>query len=197
MPGSCSLAVHALLNELEQPVELILAKEFEKFTDISPRGTVPVLDDDGLILTEGAAIILHLVDKHSNQLLAVKGVERAKSVKWLMFANATMHTAYGRLFFGLNNIENKEQQLEFFHKCAASINLLWQDVDAQLAKTKFISGEQPSPADFLLTIFANWGQYFPIEINFGENVSRMLKDISNRPSFQTALEKEQVEYIAA
>ena len=58
-----------------------------KFLEINPAGKVPVLDDDGTIITESAAICMHLADKHpQSRLLPPPGTpERSQCYKWTSY----------------------------------------------------------------------------------------------------------------
>lgn len=204
MTGSCSMAVHAVLNELNQPVTYVDVRVPEgqsrpaEFLAINPRGNVPVLIDGDLTMREGGAIICYLLDKHNSLMLPKSGASRATALEWLAFANATMHPAYSRVFFILANIKDETGKEQAMAAALKAINKLWSDVDAQLAKTKFICGDSYSAADILLSVIANWGQGgFAKDITFGDNVKRMLATISVLPSFQKALADEKVHYKAA
>ena len=58
-----------------------------EFLRINPAGKVPVLDDDGTIITESAAICMHLAEKFpAIRLLPPPGTpERAACYKWISF----------------------------------------------------------------------------------------------------------------
>ncbi len=204
MTGSCSMAVHAVLNELNQPVNVIDVRvpagqpRPAEFLAINPRGNVPVLIDGDIVMREGGAIISYLLDKHNSPMLPKSGAGRAKALEWLMFANATMHPAYSRVFFNLANLSDGAGKDEAIEVSLKAISKLWADVDAQLAKTKFICGDSYSAADILLSVIANWGQTsFASKLTFGENSKRMFKAIAALPAFQKALEAEKIDYKAA
>ena len=204
MTGSCSMAVHIILNELGQELNVIDVRVPEgqkrpaEFLAINPRGNVPVLIDGDITMREGGAIITYLLDKHASPMLPNSGPARAKALEWLMFANATMHPAYSRVFFTMANVKNPEGKEEMMAASLKSINKLWADVDAELAKTPFICGQEISAADILLSVIANWGQGgFASQITLGANVKRMLKAVSARPAYQKALAAEGVTYKAA
>lgn len=202
LPGTCSMAVHALLNELGQPVKLVNVSVPDgqprsvEFLKINPRGNVPVLVDGDTVIREGGAIISYLLDKHNSPMLPKSGAERAKALEWLMFANATMHPAYGRVFF-LKSTPDSEAKTAITKAAIEKINQLWADVDSQLAKTPFVCGNDVSAADILLSVIANWNHYFSYPITLGDNVKRMIKAVSTRPAFQKALTEETVTYKAA
>ena len=201
-PGACSMAVHVVLNELNQPVDLkkvdLQAQPRDaEFLKANPRGQVPTLVEDGHAMREGGAIIAYLLDKHNSPMLPKTGRARANALEWLMFANASMHPAYGKGFFIMKNVSDAAQKDALFKVAIDGINKLWADVDAQLAKTPYVCGNDISAADILLTVIANWGGYFPAKPIFGNNVKRLLKEVSSRPSYQKALKAENVEYKAA
>lgn len=58
-----------------------------KFLEINPAGKVPVLVDDGTIITESAAICMHLAEKHpQSRLLPPPGTpERSQCYKWTSY----------------------------------------------------------------------------------------------------------------
>lgn len=57
------------------------------FLEINPGGKVPVLDDDGRIITESAAICIHVADKYpKSHLMPPAGTpERTECYKWISF----------------------------------------------------------------------------------------------------------------
>lgn len=57
------------------------------FLELNPAGKVPVLDDDGKIITESAAICIHLAETHPQLgLLSATGTpERAQCHKWISY----------------------------------------------------------------------------------------------------------------
>ena len=57
------------------------------FLKINPGGKVPVLDDGGTIVTESAAICMHLAEKYpaSRLLPPVGTAERTECYKWISF----------------------------------------------------------------------------------------------------------------
>ncbi len=197
-PGVCSLAIHALLIELGQPFELINKSDVEDFATINLLGAVPVLRDGDMLIREGAAIVLHLVEKHGSDLLPAAGTPgRANALQWLLYANATVHPAYSKLFFVARALDGDAAQGKAFEAAASAAAKLWSLVDEQLGKTRFVTGDKVSIADIMLTVYANWGGYFPVDIPLGENVRRMVAEVSALPSFQQALGAEGVEYKAA
>jgi glutathione S-transferase len=202
-PGACSLAVHALLNELKLPYTTqkidTKAPRTPEFLKINPRGAVPVLEIDGKILREGAAIIITLLETNKSPLLPSEGFERAKALEWLSFANSTLHPAYGRGFgLGYLPVDDKTKDTILNTKIVPQIQKYWDEVETQVKKEGgYLAGKQPTAADFLVTVIANWTpMLFGDKIKFGPGTQNLLRSISARPSYQKALSDEGVQYKA-
>ena len=191
LPNACSLATQVVLHELNQEVEIIDKQKVENFTAINPVGSVPVLVDNNRTLREGVAILLYLLDKHQNTMLPVTGTAREQTIQDMMFANATMHPAYGRLFFIAQNLSDEKIKQSAFEVAAQAIDSLWQVVEQQLEKQKFFGGDQPSAADILLTVYSRWGASFPVDIELGAKTQKMVDAVMLMPSFQRALAAEE------
>ncbi len=190
LPGACSLATQVVLRELNQEVTLINKNQTENFEQLNPVGTVPVLLDGDKNLREGAAVMFHILNKHENELFPASGAAREKAIQDIMFANATMHPAYGRLFFIAQTLEDGTGKDAAFAAAADAINHLWQVVEQNLGEQRFLGGETLSAADVMLAVYSAWGEYFPVEISLGENTQRMLDAVKNRPSFNASVAAE-------
>jgi glutathione S-transferase len=202
MAGSCSMAIHAIINELGLDAKIHMVEKNDgpngikspEYLKKNPRGNVPFFTDEGKGMIEGGAIIVYLCDKEG-KLIPQSGYERAQVLQWLMFANATLHPAYGRTFWINTNLP--EEQREAALKTARSqIQDLWDYVEQQLNQNggSYLTGNDVSAADFLLTTIANWN---PQAYNFGPKTKALLQSVSSRPSYQKALAAEAVEYKAA
>ena len=199
-PGACSMAVHIALNECNQQVTLEKVdlaagqNRSPEFMKINPRGQVPVLVDGERVLREGASILIHILDKHQSPLLPREGRERDAALEWLMFCNATLHPAYARVFFLLKNGATQGPLMDM---AIASINKLWREVEERLSQNAWLAGPQPTIADILLTVIANWSPRMPQPIILEEHTKKLLQKVIARPAYQKALAVEQVEYKAA
>ena len=56
------------------------------FLAVNPQGQIPVMDDDGFLLTESMAITLYLARRYGGDLGAKDGLEDALSLQWALFA---------------------------------------------------------------------------------------------------------------
>src|SRR5690606_6632006 len=101
-PSTASLVVHWLLIELGVGHELRML-DFDQreqaspdYLAINPQGRVPTLMLDGQVLTESAAIAMHLADLHPQAGLApAPGTrERGDYYRWMFFCAYTLMPAY-------------------------------------------------------------------------------------------------------
>jgi glutathione S-transferase len=196
LPGACSLATQVVLHELNQAVDIVDIQQLNDFSAINPVATVPVLIDGESTLREGAAILLYLLNKHPSHMLPTSGTDREQAIENILFANATMHPAYSRLFFIAQHISDESVRKEAFSAAAEAISKLWQVVELQLAGQAFLGGDRPSAADIMLTVYSRWGASFPVTIAQGSNTARMLAAVQIMPSFQRALSAEQAQSAA-
>lgn len=191
VPDACSLATQVVLRELGQDVELIHKQQVADYQQLNPVGAVPLLRDNDQLLREGAAIMLHLLEKHHSPMLPASGLARQEAIRNIMFANASMHPAYSRLFFAAANISDEQARQDFFQRATDSINALWNVVEQQLQHQRFLGGEQPSAADIMLSVYARWGAAFPVDIQIGEKTQAMIRHVQAMDSFRQALQAEQ------
>lgn len=194
-PGSCSMAIHVVLNELAVPFNAVKQDDLKEpeFLKLNPRGQVPLLLVDNVPVKEGAAILLYLLDTHQSSLMPKSGLERAKALEWLMWCNASLHPACGKMFW-LNKLTlDKATKDELSKSIIAQVQSLWDEAEARLTSSQYLAGESVSVADILMAVIANWG----LPVTLGPNVKRVLKDVIARPAYKAALEAEHVEYKAA
>lgn len=202
-PGACSMAVHTALLECGQNVTLEKVDlsawhtRSPEFLKINPRGQVPVLLDGAQVIREGAAQLIHILEKHKNALLPSSEPERTVALEWLMFANATLHPAYSRVFFLKKNLGDEAVTHPLMKTAVAMIQKLWDEVEGRLAAHPYLAGQHATIADILVTVIANWSNKVPHPIKLGPKSKQMFQSIIARPAFQKALQAEGVEYQAA
>jgi len=98
-PLACSLASRITLYESGQEAtfQKVDTKagrtaSGEDYRKINPKGLVPALrTDDGLVLTENAAILQYLADRKPDVGLAPQGFARYQLQQWLSFIGSELH----------------------------------------------------------------------------------------------------------
>ena len=193
LAGSCSTGITILLEKLGVDYEVIQRNDVENYSAMIQTNQVPALVYNDLVLAEGAAIALYLLEKHCDAFSAMKLDHKAKFYQMLMFNYATLHPAYAKILTVAGISVNKD--IELMQKLADRTSDLWVMIDDHLAKNEFMFQDQSTIIDYLLTIYTTWGKYAPeVNIKIGSNVHRLAKQISQTPEFIAAYKKESIEF---
>jgi glutathione S-transferase len=100
-PLACSMATRIALYEAGAPANYleidpktkVVLKDGSDFASVNPLGLVPTLrTDDGLVLTENAAILQYVADHFPQAGIATgPGIERSRLHQWLCFIGTELH----------------------------------------------------------------------------------------------------------
>lgn len=116
-----------------------------EFTKINPQQYVPVIDDNGFILTESRAILGYIVDKYGkNDSLYPKDAQiRAIVNERLYFDMGTLYECLSNYFYPqmVENLPGDPEKLKKMEKALALF-------DGFLAKNTYAAGDQPTIADY-------------------------------------------------
>lgn len=197
IPGSCSSGITILLEKLQLEYTPVKREDVSNYSDIVPTNQVPALQTpDGQIITEGAAIVLYLLEKHDSPMLPADLSRKAEFLRWLMFDYATLHPAYGRMFAIQYKIQMDESEKKIvLQQSADYVSSLWAILDKELETKSYITGDQPTIVDYLAAIYSSWGNNFQdVDITLGKNVKRLIDQVSALAEFQAGYKKENIEY---
>jgi len=197
IPGSCSSGITVLLEKLQLEYTPVKREDVPNYSDIVPTNQVPALKSpDGQIITEGAAIVLYLLEKHNSPMLPADLSRKAEFLRWLMFDYATLHPAYGKMFaIQYKTQMDENEKIEVLKQLALNVSSLWAILDKELENKKFITGDQPTIVDYLATIYSSWGNGMQdIKITLGKNVERLIDQVLALPEFQAGYKRENIEF---
>ncbi len=193
IPGSCSTGIHALMNKLHMPVEIIKRDEITDYQMISPTNQVPALKQGERVMTEGAAIVLHLYQS-TGQTPMLEG-DTSDFYRWLMFNYATLHPAYSKLFTMNTLMEGNASKQQVLQALGNRVSELWQIVDKILGTKPFMHGTEPGIIDYLLAVYLRWGNVFTdVRIPVSDGIIELVNRVQQAPEFSLALKKEGIEY---
>jgi glutathione S-transferase len=168
-PGSASMVVHLALLEIGAPYELQLvdmSKNGQRdpaYLKLNPQGVVPTLVIDGRTLTESAALLMILAERHpeANLLPALGTVAREEYTQWVVTLSNSLAAPF-RTWFYAPEIGLKEHTPESKAAIAARIETVWNRLDAHLqAHGPYLLGANFSGADLLLTMLMRWSRNMP------------------------------------
>ena len=193
-PGACSLSPHIVLRELGLPFSLesvdLKTKKTEAgadFAAVNPKGYVPALQlDDGEVLTEGAAIVQFLADRHAPGTLAPLAgtVERARLNGHLNFISAELHKAFGPLFNPAITAEGRAA-------ATATIGRKLDSVEATLADGRpYLTGPDFTVADAYLWTVLSWAGHVGVDLAPWPHLGPFVDRVAGRNAVQAALAAE-------
>jgi|TARA_B110000971_G_scaffold140334_1_gene143450 glutathione S-transferase len=160
----------------------------EAFLSINPKGKIPVLIDDDLVLSEGAAIITYLADTYAKPgtLIPVHGGhDRARYNQWQSFIQMELdaHTLY---------VIRKHRDLQHLYgEAPAAIEAAIAGFNKQVAvasehlrHNEYLVGGFFTGADLMLAGILQWAK------DYGFDLDPTLLDYTNRqhqrPAYITA-----------
>ena len=171
-PGNASFTPHVLLHETGAPFQLSLvdraaaAHKQPAYLKLNPNGTIPVLEDDGLVLYETAAICLHLADRFAPARLAppLGSVERAHFYKWLVWLSNTLQATLMHYFYPERLVDegNAAGAAQVRAHAEARVGALLQQLDDQLGRHDgpWLLGGDYSAADPYAFMLGRWTRGF-------------------------------------
>lgn len=197
IPGSCSTGIVVLLEKLGVDYTPVKREDVPEYATIVPTNQVPALKtEEGQIITEGAAIVLYLLEKHGSDMLPDNLSEKAEFLRWLMFNYATLHPGYSQMFAIGKRVEMDDaERAKVLPQLVESVSGLWAILDSRLAGQQYIVGDKPSIVDYLVAIYSSWGNNFPeAKITLGKNVERLIDEVTALPEFKAGYAKEGIAF---
>src|SRR6202048_121248 len=199
-PANANAAPHMLLEELGVKYDLVLvdrAKNAQKSRDylkINPNGRIPTLVDEKLVVSEAAAIVLHLVDQHPDAGLAPKvgTPERAKFYQWLVFLTNSLQEEL-MIWQYPDRLTGSDASPANIVKSGAEAraNQFLDVIEEHLkANGPLFFGNRLSAIDFYLVMLSRWARPMVRPPRSRPSIAKLLDRVSVLPSVRRAYEQE-------
>jgi glutathione S-transferase len=173
------------LSLLGIPHELVLvdlakgAHKAPDFLKINPFGQVPVLDDDGIIVTDSVAILVYLAKKQRrSDWLPEEPLAAAKVQKWLSVAAGEI--AYGPAAARLITVFGANFRPE---EVLARAHAVLKQIDAELSSHPFIVATAPTIADVALYSYISSAPEGNVDLSAYPHVGAWLARVEGLPGF--------------
>lgn len=199
-PGSAAMAPHAALEEIGAKYELVLvdlqkkAHQRPEYLKLNPKGRVPVLIDGNFILTESAAILMHLADRHPEAKLgpAPGTPERGHWYQWLLYLSNTLQPAFLEYFYPertFASAPNTQQQLKTSAERRLASMFIY--IDAELAtRGPYLLGDNFSAPDLFLHMLARWSRWFEKPAYRYPHIKQLTDRVKARPAVVRMMKAE-------
>lgn len=187
-----SLKVPIALEELGLPYVLkpVNIRQGEQkaagFLQLNPNGKVPLLQDGDFVLSESAAILVHLAEQDPQARLLPRGGEaRARTFEWLFFHASGVSPAFGNAgYFQKLAAEPLPAAIERF---VGEAKRLLRVMETRLERNEFLNGEAYSIADIVNFAWL-WRRAFAgVDFDGLPHLARWYAAIEARPAVQRAI----------
>lgn len=158
-----SIRVRWMLQELGLEFEAItvnlVAGEHRRpeFRAINPAGKVPVLVDGDRVLTESAAIVLYLAEKHAEQgFLPTDPWQRAQMYRWMLFAVTELEQPLWRIARHTSIYPEADRLAAEVQIARREFKEMAAVLERHLSGRAFIAGDRVSAGDFIVAYTLDW-----------------------------------------
>jgi len=198
-PANANAAPHMLLEELGVKYDLLLvdrtinAQKSKEYLKINPNGRIPTLVDKDLVLSEAAAIVLHLVDQHPDKGLAPKvgTPERAKFYQWLIFLTKSLQEELMTWQYPSRLARDETAAMVVVRGAEARAAAFLDVIEDHLkANGPLFLGDKLSAVDFYLVMLARWARPMGTPPRSRPNIAKLLDRVKALPSVRRAYERE-------
>ena len=204
-PGACSFVPHVLLEMSGAAFEPSMVKlhkgeqNSEEYKTINPRGQVPVLVNNGQVITQIVAIALHL-DQIFPQagFLPTEPIARAQAISTLAWMNNTVHPTFTHIFMPQKFSDLPEVQaalkpynIQVFRQQLGELQAL---VQAAAAKGQaWLTGEQFGVLDAYALTFTRWGTIAGITPEEHPDLWAFVQKVAAVPAVARVIERERLQ----
>jgi glutathione S-transferase len=199
-PANASAAPHMVLEEIGVVYDLVLvdrarnAQKSKEYLKINPNGRIPTLVDGKLIVSEAAAIILHLVDQHADAGLApqVGTRERATFYQWLTFLTNSLQEELMIWQYPDRLAGTDALAIEVVKRGAEARASSFLDVveDHLLVNGPLFLGNKLSAADLYLVMLSRWARPMARPPRSRPNIAKLLDKVTALPAVHRAYAQE-------
>ena len=191
-PRSRSVRIVWLLEELGLEYELE-TREFqpaaEAFAQKTPTGKFPVLEDNGMVMSESGAILQYILERYAEGRLQppIGSPERGTFLQWLHFAEATAHPPLGTILWHSIYRQDVAPDSPVMVAARERARSPLQFLEDSLEGSDYILGKEFSAADIMLgfTVFA--AQVVGVLDESFPNLAGYMARLQTRPALQKAL----------
>lgn len=156
----------------------------EEFRAKNPFGQIPVIDDDGVVVTESGAILLYLARK-SGKLMPHELAGEAQVLRWSVAALSSVEVPVLTTWFvGLSGGKGTKP-----HDALRQwSDMRLQQLDGWLANRSFIATDEFTVADILMTHVLSAGSTDPALLEPYPHVRSYLARSMDRPAWKRTLD---------
>jgi glutathione S-transferase len=168
----------------------------DEYKAINPRGQVPVLIDNGQVITQILAIILYLDQKFpACQFLPTEPVARAKAIETLAWMNNTIHPTFTHIFMPHKFSDQADVQANLKVFNTQIYNGLLSELEAlvQSSTSPWLFGDNIGPVDAYALTLTRWGSIAGIDPSTYPALWAHVQKVSANEAISVVIERERLQ----
>jgi glutathione S-transferase len=188
------LRVRWALEEARLPYKVRLLEQGDQnkpeYRALQPFGQVPIFEENGLVLFESGAIVLHIAER-STALLPEIPAARARAVQWLIAALNSVEPSVWNVFV-IDNLYPNEEWAKMRRQGA--IELMNKKLDAlatRLGDKPFLDGQHFTAGDLMMATVL---RFHSDTSKLNPSLVAYLDRCTSRPAFRRALDAQLADY---
>ena len=204
-PGACSFVPHAMLEmagATYEPTPTKLHKGEQKspeYLAINPRGQVPVLADEGQVITQIMAIIAYIDAKFPEAgFIPKEPLARARFVEMLAWMNTTVHPTFTHIFMPAKFTPDEAAQQAIKTQAVAQYRVLMGELQEMVKKAHtagqdWLGGVHCGPLDAYALTLLRWGTIAGINPEDLPELWAHVQRTAQVPAMARAIEREKLQ----
>lgn len=194
--GACSLADHIVLEWIGAPYQTVEMSHANlkspEYLALNPAGTVPLLIDGDLHLTQNAAILTYLAEQYPRAHLLGRGSvrERAEVMDWLSFLNSDVHPAFKPIFSPARFHPDTKYSSAVADTARDRVRAYLAILETRIEDRDWLTGER-SIADPYLFVMLRWALRLKIGLDEYKGLTRFIDRMSADPGVRAAVLAEE------
>ena len=159
------------------------------YLTVNPMGTIPCIDDDGMVLYESMAINLYLARKHGTSLAPADLAEDAHMMQWSFFAATEIETNALKISSAVaEGLANSEAGRAVIEVAARMLRRPFKVLDQHLSNHDYLVGDRFSVADINAAEVVRYAQDHTPLFTANPSVKAWLERCQDRPAFKAMWE---------
>ncbi len=191
-PRTRSVRIRWLLEELDVPHEL---KRFEfsppskPFSQDTPSGKFPYIDDDGIGISESGAIIEYILERYGGGRLAppIGDPARGEFLQWLHYSEATAYPPLGVVIWHTMYKKNADDVPEIIADARQRAEIALEVIEKALDGKDYLLGKDFSAADIMMGFTIAVASFLGVLDERFPNIAAYYDRLTQRPAFQRAI----------
>jgi glutathione S-transferase len=191
-PRTRSVRVRWLLEELGVPYELesvaFVPPEQGFFSQSTPLGKLPVIEDDGNTICESGAILEYILERYGEGRLAppIDSPQRADFLQWMHFAEGTLAQPLSTLIWHILYKRDAESVPDVLEDARARAHRSLSFLEEQLGGRDHLLGDEFSAADVMVGFTLASARVLGV-LDEHRGLVSYLQRLEGRPAFQKAV----------